>query len=69
MSKYNTQQLPHEDIPTFILLCLWILAFSFTSFSNLITGSSLDTLDVCRKSTAEVVTLHMYIVWFSSVQM
>ncbi len=51
----------------FILLCLWILAFSVTGFSNLFTGSALNALDFYMRYTAEVVTLHKYIVWFTFV--
>ncbi len=51
-------------ITLFLLLCLWIWAFSVHSFSNLFSSSNLNTLDLYMKYTAEMVPLHMYIVWF-----
>ncbi len=50
------------------LLVMWILAFSVPGFSNLFTGSALNALDLYMKYTVEMVPLHTYIVWFTSVQ-
>ncbi len=67
MLKLNTQQVPPEDLVSY-LIYLWILAFYVPAVSNLLTGSALNTLDLYIKYTAEVVPLLMYIVWFTSVQ-
>ncbi len=42
-----------------LFLWLWIMAFSVPGYYNLFTGSALNSL--------EVVPLHTYIVWFTSV--
>ncbi len=66
VSKLNTQQVPPEDIVpylfyvTFVLLCLWMLAFSVPGCSKLFTGSTLNALDLCMKYTSQVIP-HPYI--------
>ncbi len=42
------------------------LYFSVPGYSNLFTGSALNTLNLYMKYTAEAVPLRMYIVWFTS---
>ncbi len=51
-----------------ILVLAKINKCSVTGFSNLFTGSALNTLDLYMKYTAEVVPLRTYIVGFTSVQ-
>ncbi len=52
-----------------LLLCLWMLAFSVPNFSNIVTGSTLNALDMYMIYTAEVVPLCMYIVLFTAIKM
>ncbi len=72
--KLDPQQVPPEEdiIPclshaTFYCYTCGFQLFLFLVFPNLFIGSTLSTLDLYMKYTAEMVPLHTYIGWFISV--